>query len=138
MCKLFDSYEESLHLGVCKLAKYEKNALFSGKIYTADKNFTRPPVATVATNFKSAPLLLNNVWPLKLGCWEISLLSLLSGLCLNFPCLALMIAGYSKRCTVRNLGCLWTLDKNIKFSPRYYFFCFSNIYSHWHYTTPMS
>ena len=29
-------------------------ALFSGKIYTADKNFTRPPVATVATNSKSA------------------------------------------------------------------------------------
>ena len=28
--------------------------MFSGKIYTADKNFTRPPVATVATNFKSA------------------------------------------------------------------------------------
>ena len=28
-------------------------ALFSGKIYTADKNFTRPPVATVVTNSKS-------------------------------------------------------------------------------------
>ena len=28
--------------------------MFLGKIYTADKNFTRPPVATVATNFKSA------------------------------------------------------------------------------------
>ena len=28
----------------------EETALFSGKIYTADKNFTRPPVAT---NFKS-------------------------------------------------------------------------------------
>ena len=27
--------------------------MFSGKIYTADKNFTRPPVATVATNSKS-------------------------------------------------------------------------------------
>ena len=54
MCKLFDSYEESLHLGVCKLANLEKTALFSGKIYTADKNFTRPPVTTVATNFKSA------------------------------------------------------------------------------------
>ena len=35
-------------------AKYvKKTVLFSGKIYTADKNFTRPPVATVATNFKS-------------------------------------------------------------------------------------
>ena len=28
----------------------------ANKIYTADKNFTRPPVATVATNSKSAPL----------------------------------------------------------------------------------
>ena len=28
--------------------------MFSRKIYTADKKFTRPPVATVATNFKSA------------------------------------------------------------------------------------
>ena len=28
--------------------------MFSGKIYTADKTFTRPPVATVATNSKSA------------------------------------------------------------------------------------
>ena len=32
----------------------QKKALFSWKIYTAGKNFTRPPVATVATNFKSA------------------------------------------------------------------------------------
>ena len=31
-----------------------KTTLFSGTIYAADKNFTRPPVATVATNFKSA------------------------------------------------------------------------------------
>ena len=29
------------------------NALFSGKIYTGGKKFTRPPVVTVATNFKS-------------------------------------------------------------------------------------
>ena len=35
------------------LQNMEETALFSGKIYTADKNFTRPPVATVATNFKS-------------------------------------------------------------------------------------
>ena len=54
MCKFFNLYEESLHLGVCKLAKYVRTALFSGKIYTSDKNFTRPPVATVATNSKSA------------------------------------------------------------------------------------
>ena len=31
-----------------------ETALFSGKNYTAEKNFTRPPVATVATNSKSA------------------------------------------------------------------------------------
>ena len=30
-------------------------ALFSGKIYTAGTNFTRLPVATVATNLNSAP-----------------------------------------------------------------------------------
>ena len=29
-------------------------ALFSGKIYTVGKNFTRPPVVTVATNLNSA------------------------------------------------------------------------------------
>ena len=28
-------------------------ALFSGKIYTAGTNFTRPPVVTVATNLNS-------------------------------------------------------------------------------------
>ena len=53
MCKFFNSCEGSLHLGVCKLAKYVRTALFSGKIYTSDKNFTRPPVATVETNSKS-------------------------------------------------------------------------------------
>ena len=31
----------------------QRNASFSGKIYTGGKNFTRPPVATVVTNFKS-------------------------------------------------------------------------------------
>ena len=39
-------------------------AFFSGKIYTADKYFTRPPVATVATNSKSVDMLsihLHNV-----------------------------------------------------------------------------
>ena len=36
-----------------KLVKYVRTALFSGKNYTSDKNFTRPPVATVATNSKS-------------------------------------------------------------------------------------
>ena len=58
MCKFFNSYEESLHLGVCKLAKYVRTALFSGKIYTSDKNFTRPPVATVATNSKSDSMIM--------------------------------------------------------------------------------
>ena len=33
--------------------EFKETALFSGKIYTADKSYTRPPVATVATNFKS-------------------------------------------------------------------------------------
>ena len=27
MCKFFNSYEESLHLGVCKLAKYVRNCV---------------------------------------------------------------------------------------------------------------
>ena len=55
----------SLGKSVCKLTKcmnkfhihmqiLQGNALFSGKIYTTGKKFTRPPVATVATNFKSA------------------------------------------------------------------------------------
>ena len=35
-----------------------ETALFSGKIYTADKNITRPPVATVATNSKSAAVMV--------------------------------------------------------------------------------
>ena len=36
-----------------KLAKYVRKCVVFWKNYTADKNFTRPPVATVATNFKS-------------------------------------------------------------------------------------
>ena len=36
-------------------------ALFSGRIYTADKNFARPPVATVATNSKSVPAIIKNL-----------------------------------------------------------------------------
>ena len=35
------------------LQNMEETALFSGKIYIADKNFTRPPVVVVATNFNS-------------------------------------------------------------------------------------
>ena len=56
----FNSFGKS----VCKLTKYmcklnifteilQGNVLFSGKIYTTGNNFTRPPVATVATNSKS-------------------------------------------------------------------------------------
>ena len=54
-----------LEKGVCKLTEYvskfhissqilQGNALLSGKNYTIENNFTRPHVATVATNFKSA------------------------------------------------------------------------------------
>ena len=32
-------------------------ALFSGKIYTAGTNFTRPPVMTVATNLDSVKVV---------------------------------------------------------------------------------
>ena len=42
---------------MCKLG----TALFSGKIYTTDKNFTRPPVAAVPTNFKSAAPLKRTI-----------------------------------------------------------------------------
>ena len=31
----------------------QRNALFSGEIYTAGKKFAQPPVAMVVTNFKS-------------------------------------------------------------------------------------
>ena len=37
--------------------------MFSGKIYTADKTFTRPPVATVATNSKSGLSLYHPQFP---------------------------------------------------------------------------
>ena len=54
----------SLVKSVCQLTKYmskfhictqilQGNALFSGKIYTAGKFLTQPPVETVTTNFKS-------------------------------------------------------------------------------------
>ena len=53
---------------MCKPTKYlskfhiftqilQGNTLFSGKIYTAGKKFTRPLVATVVTNFKSVQVL---------------------------------------------------------------------------------
>ena len=34
MCKFFNSYVESLHLGVCKLAKYVRNCVVSWKKFT--------------------------------------------------------------------------------------------------------
>ena len=41
-------------------------ALFSGKIYTAGTNFTRPPVVTVATNLNSDfPFPENHIFCLK-------------------------------------------------------------------------
>ena len=36
-------------------------ALFSGKIYTAGTNFTRPPVVTVATNLNSAMCMMEKL-----------------------------------------------------------------------------
>ena len=42
-------------------------ALFSGKIYTAGTNFTRPPVVTVATNLNS------ECW------WQLSFITCISG-----------------------------------------------------------
>ena len=35
-------------------------ALFSGKIYTVGKNFTRPPVVTIATNLNSDSMVQVN------------------------------------------------------------------------------
>ena len=40
------------------------NALFSGKIYTAGNIFTRPPVVTVAKNFKSVSYITESHDPL--------------------------------------------------------------------------
>ena len=45
-----------VYIKVCVILQNMLEA--SGSFYTADKNFTRPPVATVATNSKSAQLLL--------------------------------------------------------------------------------
>ena len=38
-------------------------ALFSGKIYTAETNFTRPPVVTVATNLNSGDIPYYHPYP---------------------------------------------------------------------------
>ena len=52
---------KTFYIEVClNLQNIEETALFYGKIYTADKNFTRPPVATVATNFKSGQMAKKN------------------------------------------------------------------------------
>ena len=51
MCKI--STVKS-HLACTFTKIMQENTLFSGKIYTAGTNFTRPPVATVVTNLNSA------------------------------------------------------------------------------------
>ena len=51
-------FQCKITLGVCKFCSsmhiMQEITLFLGKIYTAGKNFTRPPVLTVATNLNSA------------------------------------------------------------------------------------
>ena len=42
--------------------------LFPGKIYTAGTKFTRPPVVTVATNFKSVHIMWGVVEVLPKSC----------------------------------------------------------------------
>ena len=41
---------------MCKLTKYVRKCVIFLKINTADKKFTRPPVATVATNSKAVSM----------------------------------------------------------------------------------
>ena len=57
VCKILTAAYK-ITLGVCKSCSsmqiMQEIALFSGKIYTAGTNFTRPPVVTVATNLNSA------------------------------------------------------------------------------------
>ena len=53
ICKFISIYEESLHYVCVNLQNMLATALFSGKIYTANTNFIRPPVMAVATNFNS-------------------------------------------------------------------------------------
>ena len=56
-CVKFSQFQCKITLGVCKSCDstqiIREIALFSGKIYTVGKNFTRPPVVTVATNLNS-------------------------------------------------------------------------------------
>ena len=41
MCRFFNSYEESLHLGVCKLAKYVRNCvIFRKNLHSWQKFYT--------------------------------------------------------------------------------------------------
>ena len=44
MCKFFNIYEESLYQVCVNLQNMLETALFSGKIYTANKNFRRQSV----------------------------------------------------------------------------------------------
>ena len=54
----FKQFQCKITLCACKSCSFTQiigeNALFSGKIYTAGTNFTRPLVAAVATNLNSA------------------------------------------------------------------------------------
>ena len=73
------------------------NALFSGQIYTANTNFTRPPVMTVATNFKSV-LALCQTKP----SWSLTKISKLW----NF-CFALKVLNDSMPWVCFALGNVW-------------------------------
>ena len=58
MCKFFNSYEESLHVVVCKLAKYVRTCVvFWRKKYTADKHLTRPAVETNSMSEQYIPMI---------------------------------------------------------------------------------
>ena len=61
-------------MNVYKLAKYVRNCVVFWKIYTANKNFTRPPVATVATNFKSVKKKMATCSDVKGHNWRPALL----------------------------------------------------------------
>ena len=57
-CVKIKRFKSKITHGVCKFCSstqiMREIVLFSGKIYTAGTNLTRPPVVTVATNLNSA------------------------------------------------------------------------------------
>ena len=66
-----------VYILVCvNLQNRQETALFSVKFYTADKNFTQPPVATVATNLKSAFKDILVCWFLRGNQWLVQIKSL--------------------------------------------------------------